>query len=236
MPCAPQWIDSKALLARVPLFAGMKLADLARLASGVREIHAQRGDTLFRKDDACSGLYLVVYGRVKLVFTSPQGSEKILDILDQGSTFCESTMFLGKTYQVYAQTLTDCLLLHISKSVIVDELENGAGLARRIIDSLSQRLFDLTSDVESYSLHSGRQRVINHLLREGRGSDECVRHGENSLTITLLVSKSVIASRLNLTQEHFSRILHELSECGLIVVDGREIFINDVARLRQYAS
>ena len=37
--------------------------------------------------------------------------------------------------------------------------------------------------------------------------------------------KGVIASRLNLTQEHFSRILHELSESGLITVDGRTIRI-----------
>lgn len=236
MPCAPQWINSKALLARVPLFAGMTPAELARLAEGTREIHAQRGDTLFRKDDVCSGLYLVVYGRVKLVFTSPQGGEKILEILDQGSSFCESTMFLGKTYPVYAQTLTDSLLLHIAKSVIVDELGDGAILARRIIDSLSRRLSELTSDIESYSLHSGRQRVINHLLREDRGGTGEVLRSENSLTINLSVSKSVIASRLNLTQEHFSRILHELSECGLIVVNGRDIHIRSIDELRQYAN
>ena len=55
-----------------------------------------------------------------------------------------------------------------------------------------------------------------------------------SLTVTLPTSKGVIASRLNLTQEHFSRILHELSEKGLILVKGRKISIPDVEKLRTY--
>lgn len=232
MPCAPQWIDTKALLSRVPLFEGMSSAELARVAGGAREIHATRGEVLFRKDDPCNGLYLTVYGRVKLVFVTPQGSEKILDILDQGATFCESTMFLGEKYQVYAQTLTDCLLLHIAKPVLMAELAGAPALAHRIIETLSRRLRELSSDIESYSLHSGRQRVVHFLLREGRELP-----GESgaaaSMSVSLLVNKSHVASRLNLTQEHFSRILHELIEDGLLVVDGREIFIPDADRLKQ---
>lgn len=54
--------------------------------------------------------------------------------------------------------------------------------------------------------------------------------------MTLPTNKGVIASRLNLTQEHFSRILHELSEKGLIVVDGRKIHIPDVEKLRMHDS
>jgi CRP-like cAMP-binding protein len=42
------------------------------------------------------------------------------------------------------------------------------------------------------------------------------------------------ASRLNVTPEHFSRILHDLSERDLIVVEGREIRIVDSAKLRDY--
>lgn len=45
-------------------------------------------------------------------------------------------------------------------------------------------------------------------------------------------NKGIIASRLNLTQEHFSRILHDLSERGLIAVEGRRIHIPDVDQLR----
>ena len=248
MPCAPQWIDINALLSHVPLFEGVTPQGLARLAGASREIQVARGNTLFRKGEVCCGLYLVVYGRVKLFFSTSQGCEKILDILGEGCAFCESTMFLGKSYQVYAQTLTDCFLLHISKAGILAELENDPAFARRAIDSLSQRLFERNAEIESYSLHSGRQRVIRYLLNESAGagktglrnaaqpaSDRRGRsdNGRQDLcVVTLMTSKNAIASRLNLTQEHFSRILHELSDYGLIFVDGRDIYIRDVEQLR----
>jgi CRP-like cAMP-binding protein len=54
------------------------------------------------------------------------------------------------------------------------------------------------------------------------------------VTVTLPTNKGVIASRLNLTQEHFSRILHELSDKELISVEGRKIHIPDVEKLRDY--
>ena len=40
-------------------------------------------------------------------------------------------MFMEKPYMVYAQALKDSLLLHISKSVILEELEKDPGSAAR---------------------------------------------------------------------------------------------------------
>ena len=149
-----------------------------------------------------------------------------MDILSQGHSFGEAVMFMDKPCMVYAQALSDSLLLHISKSVIIEELERDPKLGRKMIAGLSMRLHHLVTDVESYSLHSGRQRIIGYLLRDNTRSDA------KSLTVTLPTNKGVIASRLNLTQEHFSRILHELSDKGLIVVEGRKISIPDVEKLR----
>lgn len=214
------------------MFEGLNADRLARLSTGTREIWATRGDVLFRKDEPCNGLYLVVYGRVKLVFLSSQGSEKTLEILEPGSTFCESTLFLKKTYPAFAQTLTDCLLLHIGKEVILSELERESPLALRIINSLARQLSERTSDIESYSLYTGRQRIVAYLLRELSEGNATFDKGGNSPCITLMTAKGVIASRLNLTQEHFSRVLHELAQAGLLTVEGRNIHIRNLEQFR----
>lgn len=221
-------INIEALLSHVPLFNGLVPEEIARIARGTREVNALRSDILFHKGDFSSGFHLIVYGQIKLAFTSPQGGEKVVDILGQGQSFGEAVMFMDKPYMVYAQALSDSLLLHISKAVIMEELDNDPKLGRKMIAGLSMRLHHLITDVESYSLRSGRQRIIGYLLRENLESDD------NSITVTLPTNKGVIASRLNLTQEHFSRILHELSESGLIQVEGRRIHIPDVVKLRQY--
>lgn len=221
-------INIEALLSHVPLFNGLEKDEIARIARGTREINAARGDILFHKGDVSTGFHLIVYGQVKLAFTSPQGGEKVVDIVGQGHSFGEAVMFMDKPYMVFAQALADSLLLHISKTAILDELERDPKLGRKMIASLSIRLHHLITDVESYSLHSGRQRIIGYLLRDNMESEE------QSLVVTLPTNKGVIASRLNLTQEHFSRILHELSEKGLISVAGRKITIPDVEKLRGY--
>jgi len=223
---AKQGINIEALLSHLPLFNGLEADEIARIARGTREVNALRGDTLFHKGDPSTGFHLIVYGQVKLAFTSAQGGEKVVDILGQGHSFGEAVMFMDKPYMVYAQALSDSRLLHISKTVILDELEKDPRLGRKMIAGLSIKLHHLITDVESYSLHSGRQRIIGYLLLDNRDSEE------KSLSVTLPTNKGVIASRLNLTQEHFSRILHELSEKGLIVVDGRRIGIPDVDKLR----
>jgi len=230
MPTAPDKtvINIEALLSHVPLFNGLEANEIARIARGTREINTARGDVLFHKGDHSTGFHLVVYGQIKLAFTSSQGSEKVVDIMGQGQTFGEAVMFMEKPYMVYAQALNDSLLLHISKSVILKELDSDPKLGRKMIAGLSIRLHHLVTDVESYSLHSGRQRIIGYLLRDN------IENDLKSLVVTLPTNKGVIASRLNLTQEHFSRILHELTDKGLITVQGRKIGIPDVEKLRGY--
>lgn len=53
-------------------------------------------------------------------------------------------------------------------------------------------------------------------------------------TISLPVSKATVASRLSLTPEYFSRVLHELEAAGLIEIDKRDIRILDTGRLARY--
>ncbi|MCL2523377.1 MAG: Crp/Fnr family transcriptional regulator [Betaproteobacteria bacterium] len=228
-------VNIEALLTHVPLFNGLVPEEIGRIAKSTREIHANKGDILFHKGDPCNGFHLLVYGQIKLALTSVQGTEKVVEILGQGQSFGEALMFMDKPYIVTAQALTSSLLLHVSKAAIYEELQRDHTLCRKMLAGMAMRLHQLMSDVESYSLHSGKQRIIGYLLREL--PDEMPEDSDSAQAIiTLPTSKGIIASRLNLTQEHFSRILHELISLGLIAVEGRKIHIPSVARLRLHES
>jgi CRP-like cAMP-binding protein len=96
-----------------------------------------------------------------------------------------------------------------------------------MLAGLSIRLHGLINDVEAYSLRSSAQRVIGFLLSQG---------AEDGLgNVTLPAAKAVIASRLNITPETFSRILHDLGAAGLIHVDGKTITVTDWEKLQAYA-
>ena len=221
-------VDS--FLTKLPLFSDLQAGDIERIAAGTTTVRAAKGETLFRRGDPCNGFHVVVYGQVKLGFNSAQGTEKVVEIIGPQQTFGEALMFLERPYIVTAQTLADSLLLHVAKTAVFREIEADPVFARRMLAGLSRRLHGLVSDVESYSLRSGAQRVIGYLLREDLAHNVAGQVIEMALPTT----KSIIASRLNLTPEHFSRVLHELTVARMIEVDGRMVRILDVERLRNY--
>ena len=211
---APRMVE---LLSHVPMFRGLSSDDIARIATATTQVHAERGEILFQRGDACTGFHYVAYGQVKLAVSTPAGAEKVMHIFGPGRTFGEAVMFSGNAYPVTATALADTLLLHIRRQAFCAELERDPDLAFRLLASLSLRLHVMVRDVEAMTLHSACQRVIGYLASlEGEADGGAVM---------LPAQKSLVASKLNLTPEYFSRILHDLSSEGLIRVEGRRIEI-----------
>ena len=224
-------IKVQAFLANLPIFGEMSEDELNRIARHTQTLYVEKGQTICEVGDPCSGFHAVVYGQVKLGFTSPQGVEKVVEIIRPGQTFGEALMFLDKPYIVFAQALADSMLLHVAKHAVFEELARDPGFARRMLSGLAQRLHGLVRDVEAYTLRSGAERVIGYLLADL--PDSAIAQDDGApIEVSLSPGKSVIASRLNMTPEHFSRILHELSASGQIEVVGRTVRILDLKRLR----
>lgn len=216
------------LLSHAPIFRDVPADELARVAAGTTEVRAERGRLLFQRGDPCVGFHIVVFGQVKLAVGTAAGAEKVVEIVGASMTFGEALMFTDRPYVVSATALADSLLLHVAKETLYAELERDPRLARRMLAGLSWRLHMLVKDVEALTLHSATQRVIGYLAR--------LEDDGGAGRATLPAQKSLVASRLNLTPEYFSRILHELAAEGLVRVEGRDIEILDPERLRAFGS
>lgn len=223
--------DVPRYLSVLPLFSDLSPAERERLAQGCSMRRLSRGDLVFRVGEPCEEFHVTVLGQIKLFAISPAGQEKVIELVGPGHSFAEALMFTGRPYIVNAQALTDSLVLSVGKAAVVKEIEADARFAMRMLAGISRRLHGLVHDVQAYALHSGMQRVIGYLLRDQEVED-CAT-GE-VITVSLPVSKGTIASRLSLTPEYFSRVLHELEAAGLIEIDKRDIRILDVKRLSRY--
>lgn len=85
-------IKTQAFLARVPLFHDTTDDELGRLATGTTGHRVPKGEVILQRGDPCVGFHIVVHGQVKLAFTSPQGSEKVVEIIGPGMSFGEALM------------------------------------------------------------------------------------------------------------------------------------------------
>lgn len=223
-------IRPEQFLARLPLFAGLGAAERQRLAAATTRRELKRGEFLFRQGEKPTGFHAVVHGRIELRARSAHGRERVTEIVGAGRSFGEAIMFLDKPYIVSAKALGDALVLHVAKDAVFAELERSPAFGRRIIATLSEKLHAAARELDTYALGSGEHRFAAWLLRVAPPA------GGAAVSVMLPAAKRAIASRLNLSAEHLSRILRHLVAEGLIEVRGRTIEIPDVARLRAWSS
>lgn len=216
-------------LERFPLFQDLDSEAIARLARGAVEFVLPEESIVFRQSDIPSGIYCIVDGQVKLSLQTAKGDEKVIELLGPGESFGAVPVFLGEQQSLTAGTAADSVLVHVGKTAVLEELERNPSFSRRMLREVCLRLQQRTRDFGDCVALNGAQRVAGFLLTR-------IPAGINgkSVAVTLPAKKGIIASRLNLTHEHFSRILHEIEAAGLIEVRGREIRMIDVGRLRTY--
>lgn len=218
--------DLKAVQ-KAPLFSGLFPDEIEQLLAHARRRSLKAHETLFAEGDRAEAFYFIVTGSVRLYRLSAQGDEKVIEILMAGQTFGEAVVFLGGHYPVYAAALADATLVEIPTSDFVRILKANGGMALRMLASVSMRLHQLINDVQALTLETAGQRVAGYLLGQSPAD-------ANSGDVHIQVHKNVVASRLGVKAETFSRVLATLRELGLISVAGNDIHIIDRARLARW--
>jgi len=215
----------REVLARLPLFSRLDPGQLDQVAAACRSVSLGRGETLFHAGEASTAFYAVVSGQMKLALHSGDGAEKILELMRPGETFGEAVVFTGQRYPVTAIGLVGTRLLRIPADAVTDLVDRDPTFARRLLAGMATRLHTMVRDVATVTLWSSRQRVVGFLL--GLAGDD---PGPGTV-VRLPATKAVLASRLSLTPETFSRALRELSDAGLVEVHASQIVLTDPATL-----
>ena len=219
-------------LARIPLFANVAPEELDHIAAAAYERHLSRGETLFQKGDMPHGFFLVTRGQIKLAVSNVKGQEKVVDVLCAGHSFGEAVLFLDAPYPVFAQAVFDSTVVAIPRLQILELLAREPSVARRMLSGMAERICELMRDLEIYSQRSGTRRLAEFILRAAENSAAATQM--DRFSIDLPSPKQVLASRISLTPEAFSRSLHELAERGLIKIHGKHLDVPDLEKLRQF--
>jgi len=218
-----------AALRRAYLFAQMPEENLHTLCTGMQEVRLAIGEGLFRHGQPAERFFFVHDGLVKLFRLSPDGGEKIIEIIRPGETFAEAVMFMGPQgrYPVSAAAVADSVLLAFSQKSYLGLLRESPDLCFGLLASMSRRLHMLVNQIDSLTLQNATNRLVAYLLEQIPAGVKA------SPEVQLTTPKSAIASRLAIQPETLSRILARLRDGGFIDVQGAHITMRDIDALRK---
>jgi CRP-like cAMP-binding protein len=222
-------VDIRQLLSNLPLFskASDKLLDQFVAAAQVRTY--DKGSVLFLQDDPASYFYVIVSGWVKLFRNTSEGDEAVIDMLSDNSMFGE-TAILEDNICTYGASVTDnAVLISLPVSLLKSSIETDSSLALSMLSALSKHRIRQTKELEGMTLKNASQRLGCFMLRLCNESDE------ENVILRLPYDKSLIAARLGMKSETFSRALNKLRAETDIHVSGSTVTVPWVEQLSDYA-
>ncbi len=215
------------LVMRAPLFKAMG-PNISRTMIGDRSPRAYgRGEAIFEQGEPADGFFCVIEGWAKLYRLREDGEEVVVAIFSAGETFAEVAMFLGGRFPASCEAVSPSRILKIDAANLRRAVLAEPQLAFDMLAAASMRLRQLVDEIEQLKARSAPQRIADFFVKQADSASGSAR-------IALPYEKALIASRLGMKPESFSRALGKLAGLG-VHVERESVFIPDVERLAAFA-
>ncbi|WP_277589040.1 Crp/Fnr family transcriptional regulator [Pseudomonas chlororaphis] len=211
------------------LFEPLNEEQLDELMAASQLLSLDKGDSLFRQGEPAEAFYFVIAGAVKVYRLTPDGQEKVLEVIGPRQTFAEAMMLMDTPdYVACAEAIGPTQLYRLSNDTYLRLLQSNSRLTFALLGKLCMRLHQRVNEIETLSLKNATHRVVRYLLTQLMQLQPVERRFE------LPIAKQLIAGHLAIQPETFSRIIRRLIDEKIISQDGRQIVILDRPRLEQF--
>lgn len=207
--------------------------ELETLTGRVHRVHCPRGKVIFMKRDEGGEVMIVARGRVKIVSTSPTGTEVIHNIIEAGQVFGEMALLDGKPRSADAIAAVDSEIVELSRSDFLDVLRRNPEVAIEMMAILCGRIRQSTSFVEDAVLLDSQTRLLHRLRSLADQYGEAEPDGVG-VRIEHRLSQQEIGESVGLTRVSVNRLLSQWSGEGLIDSGRGWIRVHDPALLAEH--
>lgn len=207
------------LLAVVPLFEALTEAELDIVAQRVRQRRYKDGDRIFHRNDPGVALYVIVSGKVKIHNETPDGTDCIICILDEGEFFGDLAVIDGAERSADASTVEPTELLMLTKDDLHDIISRYPRISLHLLATLAGRLRRTTEAYLAYSTLDVNGRLAMQLLR--LSEQHGVRNAEGE-RIDLRLTQTDLGALVGASRESVNKVMGYFRRQGYISVDDRQ--------------
>jgi len=196
----------------ISLFSGLSEEEKDLLLRNGSIYFYNRKDTLFRRGDPVTHFYVICSGQVKLFHQTAEGCDVTTDIRIAGDTICTTGIFaLHPHHHTHAEVIKDSTIMEFPMQWLKDAARAHNAVSMNLLSALSRHGHRQTMEMENQTCMTPVQLLAGFLQQT------CRAQGLNPHGFTLPFSKTLIASRLSMSPETFSRALPKLKEMGINV-------------------
>jgi CRP-like cAMP-binding protein len=189
-------------------------AFLSTIGKGREMLPFQRKNSIFAQGDPTDGLFFIQKGKVRLSVVSEAGKEATLGILSEGDFFGEGGLAGQLQRMSSAIALTDCVLLHIEKTAMMQAMSLEPKLSAMFLKYLLKRNIRYQDDLVDQLFNSSEKRLARVLLLMAQFGKE----GVSEMSVPRL-SQETLAEMVGTTRSRVSFFMNRFRKLGFINYD-----------------
>lgn len=174
--------------------------------------------------DTC---FIVLSGLIKLVRSGDGDGDVVLAVHGPGRALMLAEGLTGKPCSASAEAIGPVRLMCLDVGSLRESMARDARLSMALLAAAATDLKQLVVHIEELKAMTGPARLAAMILNLSEAKS-------GATEVTLPYPKQLIASRLGMQPESFSRAMAQLRTLGVSVSRDR-LVIGDVARLRSFA-
>lgn len=186
----------------------------------------QQNDIIYKEGHNSNNIYLIAKGLVKCHKLDEQGKELTTALHKEDDLFGYTSFTQNIPYKETATALKDTKMVGLSKSELKDLLSNNHKVTLELVQLLTDNLAGVKDQLVQMAYSSVNKKTASTILKF---AEKLNRKPEDPIKI----SRNDLASVAGIATESLIRTMSNFKKQGLIEIEGRNINILDLKKLKQ---
>ncbi len=202
------------------------LIEVIGCLEGANSEKVDRAKTIFFPGDPAERVYLIRRGAVRLSRVYESGEEITVALLRENSLFGVLSLLTGHRADrfYHAVAFTKVEMITAPANSVRKAIEGDTQVGLLLLQGLSSRILQTETMIETLTHRDMSSRLVSFLLVLCR--DFGVAGGQG-ITIDLRLSHQAIAEAIGSTRVTITRLLGDLRNSGLVLIDRKKITVLD---------
>jgi len=187
-----------------------------------------QGSLIFRQGELCEEFHLIVKGEIDVFITAEDGRKYSQARYGKGDMLGELEIFEQRQYICSVEVVSEATLLVLTRENFCRWLTLDNYFNQKILQAVSHQYYQLSKKAGEDILYSLHQRICLMLWQKYQQRKDETQHN-------VTINKQQLSEQFAAAPRSINRILSELREQNIIIINGEQIEIIDAQRLHQHS-